>query len=234
MAKFGFLIIGAGRGGTSLLAALLHQHPDIHCAMEAFSFDYLVNGKRRFWQKDSTKNRVAGFLKECQLEAKNCAKSLFANKITTEQILHAQRLDTQPLLQTLEQLSEDIKIIFCIRDARTQVLSKMKRGGKTLEEACLLWNKAAEIQELMMINHPKKIHTLSYENLLNDTENIMRQLCEFLQVKFDPALLELNKNNNLPPIYQEFKKIEVQISTQPQEPDWLGNVAYHLKRLGYS
>ena len=233
MAKFCFLVVGGGRGGTSLLAALLNQHPQITCAMEAFAWDYLVEGKRNFWQQQGAQARFQRFFKKCNTEAKKKPKALYANKITTEQILRALESSNEKLGSILMYLPIDLKIIFCVRDARTQVPSKMNRAKKTLEESCLLWNKAGDIQELLQKEKNNNLLTIKYEDLVCAPRDTMIQISEFLKIPFHSSLIELEKENNLPAIYQEKSTIEAQKTINNTDPEWLSNVSFHMRRFGY-
>ena len=67
--NFDFLVIGAGRGGTSLLAGLLDSHPLIEVGFELHSIDTLM---RRNISYDSTNifhERVSSFIHLCDESA---------------------------------------------------------------------------------------------------------------------------------------------------------------------
>ena len=88
--SFSFLLIGAGRGGTSLLAGLLDSHSQLEIGFELFSIDYLI-GRKMPWCSRNKKerlihNRVQAFRNACLQESLKFSGKLWGNKITSEQI----------------------------------------------------------------------------------------------------------------------------------------------------
>ena len=233
MAQFQFIILGAGRGGTSLLTALLHQHPHIECGMELFAYDVLVQGQKQFWEKDNSQVRLQRFFKACERYAQQSPKDILGNKITTEQLRHATRVSQWNFEKLFTSFPPSLKIIFITRDARSHVPSKMKRGEKTLEEAISLWNYTAEMQFYLSIHYPNKTHTLAYEHLLEHTQASMEGICSFLDIPFHPSVLSLRSTEHLPEIYSDQKDIHSPKPIVEPQPEWLHQVKEQMQRLGY-
>ena len=111
--NFQFLVIGAGRGGTSLIAGLLDCHSSLEAGLEKFSVDCLMGKKldtsgsntfdipvkafisavnslmgNRLKSRGSNifDNRLKAFISACKKEAKLYPDAVWGNKITTEQI----------------------------------------------------------------------------------------------------------------------------------------------------
>ncbi|MDQ3135260.1 MAG: hypothetical protein M3Q76_10705 [Acidobacteriota bacterium] len=88
--SFSFLLIGAGRGGTSPLAGLLDSHSQLEIGFELFSIDYLM-GRKMPWCSRNKKerlisDRVQAFRNACLRESLKFSGKLWGNKITSEQI----------------------------------------------------------------------------------------------------------------------------------------------------
>ena len=90
MTSFHFLVIGAGRGGTSLLAGLLDQHPRLEVGFEKFSVKYLMGRSlrlRAFGRRQRLlADRTGAFRRACLAESQRFPGLLWGNKITTEQL----------------------------------------------------------------------------------------------------------------------------------------------------
>lgn len=89
--SFDFQIIGAGRGGTSLLAGVVDAHPDCSVVFEAFSIPLLMG---RTWTdaesirspSEQIRARVGNFLQGCEAESTRSPTKIWGHKTTTEQI----------------------------------------------------------------------------------------------------------------------------------------------------
>src|SRR5690242_13193581 len=84
--NFGFLVVGAGRGGTSLLAGLLDSHDRLEVGFEDYSEAYLVGTESTASGSDIFDARVLAFLQGCKEEAARVQGRMYGNKITTEQL----------------------------------------------------------------------------------------------------------------------------------------------------
>ena len=81
--EFNFLVVGAGRGGTSLIAGLLDSHSKLEVGLELFSVDCLV-GKNIFTSGANIFNqRVNAFVVACRKKAMLYPSHFWGNKITT-------------------------------------------------------------------------------------------------------------------------------------------------------
>ena len=66
---FQFLVVGAGRGGTSLLAGLLDYHESLEVKFEHFSEGYLAGVALTAPGPDIFEARVKAFVRACRDEA---------------------------------------------------------------------------------------------------------------------------------------------------------------------
>ena len=85
-----FLIVGAGRGGTSLLMGLLDAHSRLEVGLERHTVECLMGHglgvPAADIRKDLAQVRSAQFRAACDNDAAQHPTVVWGNKITTEQI----------------------------------------------------------------------------------------------------------------------------------------------------
>src|SRR5690606_32623928 len=133
-----FFVIGAGRGGTSLLAAMLDCHSKLEVGFERFAFDYLLGEKLSGRNSSDLNSRLQYFKTSCQKQA-NSSSHYWGNKITTEQIAALGECEGAEWPVYAESFRAKVigekKIIFIVRDGRACIQSKMKRTGQNYTTA---------------------------------------------------------------------------------------------------
>lgn len=153
MAHFKFLIIGAGRGGTSLLAGLLDYHSQLEVGIELYTHEYLLG--KRLPEADAQQFRARGraFVEACEQEAAKHVDRILGNKITTEQLYWLESHNTvhaDAQIDVFDTFFNDLlgglKMIFILRDGRTCIRSKMKRNAVSFEAACDRWLYSVAVQ----------------------------------------------------------------------------------------
>ncbi len=181
------LVLGAGRGGTSLLATLLDAHPQLEVHMEEFVPEFLV-------QPDPAKypdaqSRLQAFVKACeQLASKS--KLRFGNKITTEQLGFVDRFgkDTEASGQLNNILFQGRKILFITRDGRTCISSKMERTKADYPTALAYWKHSVSmLQDLKKAS--MNLHVLKFEDLLENPRKELKAVCDFLELSYSESML---------------------------------------------
>lgn len=205
--NFRFLIIGAGRGGTSLIAALLDSHPQLTVAFERFAKDYLMGQALGGDEASRFDVRANAFYRACVDEAARYPRHFWGNKITTEQLggleQHNRTFPGQPM-EILEAFFNRVlaqqKLVFILRDGRTCVRSKMARTGQSLETACERWLYSVQVYEFLS-RHPRAI-CIRYESLLADPVETLGSVCEFLGIPYDQAMLEGTQHSRMNPDYR--------------------------------
>lgn len=81
------------------------------------------------------------------------------------------------------------RAIVLVRDYRAVVHSKMKRG-LSLEESAIGWQrKMIQIESLTDDLKPQSIYKVKYESLCSNPETEMANICQFLGLKFENAVL---------------------------------------------
>jgi hypothetical protein len=95
----------------------------------------------------------------------------------------------------------DAKFFVIIRDPRGTMASSLKLREKEPEMVPLMysfahhWRKHVAFAR-MLIKHPMmkgRLFIVRYEDLVNEPEKMVNRLCEFLNVKFDMAMLDTEK-----------------------------------------
>lgn len=211
MTQFQFLIIGAGRGGTSLLAGLLDHHSQLEVGIELYTHEYLLG--KRLADTDAKQFRARGvaFVEACEQEAIKHAGKIWGNKITTEQLYwleshnEAYPVDRVDVFDAFfNVLLRDRKIIFILRDGRTCVRSKMRRNAVPFDAACERWLYSVAVHRFLRDHHKNNLR-IKYETLVTRTIPTLTHICDFLGVPFEEQMLGGTANSKLLPEYRRPK-----------------------------
>lgn len=181
------VVLGAGRGGTSLLATLLDAHPQLEVHMEEFVPEFLVQAQRS--QFPTIAHQLQAF-KAANLKLARKSPLRYGNKITTEQLGFfegfGKDLDARQLL--ISELWKGRKILFIVRDGRTCISSKMERTGADYPTALNYWKHS--IAYLKYLQEAKlDIHLLKFEDLLREPREELQKVCDFLDLSYSESML---------------------------------------------
>jgi hypothetical protein len=158
-------------------------------------------------------------------------------------------LDSVHYADALLTLFPDLLFLNVARDPRAQVAS-MNRAiihdfDTTLN--ALTWDKAHRAARHLAGRHPKKVLTVRYEDFLDDQEDALRRICDFLSLDFLPQMLDIGASqearqlalksdlweaNAFGPIMANRDKFRAQLSEQ--EIELIETVtADHMRHYGY-
>ena len=192
--KFRFMLLGAGRSGTSLLAALMDEHPEIEVGFELYG-NACLRGQDIPDNRDTMfYDRSGSFIERCMQQADGAEKSIWGNKITTEKLggLNKHNLYNQPPVPVLDtffnQYLANVKVIYILRDGRACIQSKLRRTKQSLESAVTWWKYAVEIYEFLQ-PRPQTLF-VRYESLVAQPANTLTEIFRFLGVEYDPQVLQ--------------------------------------------
>ena len=92
----------------------------------------------------------------------------------------------------------EAKFICIIRDYRDNYLSMRKLSGLKLEAPVLSlqvarWRFVARLFLECKKKHPARFHIVRYEDLVTDQENVMRELCSFIGISYNPSVFDFFK-----------------------------------------
>ncbi|MGE0815627.1 MAG: sulfotransferase [Vicinamibacterales bacterium] len=205
--NFRFLIVGAGRGGTSLLAALLDYHSQLEVAFEQHAESCLMGKALPSGTPATFDGRVGAFMRACQADAARHPTKIWGNKITTEQVLSLETavrpaaagpFDVRDVL-----FNEHLRaqaVVFILRDGRACVNSKVRRTGQPMETACRKWLYSVECYRFFR-TRPRSL-TLKFEDLLAAPESTLLSICEFLGIPYESGMLQGVANEKMLPDYR--------------------------------
>jgi len=95
-------------------------------------------------------------------------------------------------LPQLANLFPEARFVHIIRDGRDVTLSLLEKdwGANNAIEGALFWKRRVEAgREAGRSLGPDRYHEVRYENLVDDTETVVRSVCEFIKLPFDPVML---------------------------------------------
>lgn len=237
--RFRFLLVGAGRGGTSLLAALLDTHSDLEVGFERHAEDILMGKAMSAPDRDSLHKRVNAFVCACNQDVAASEAKFWGNKITTEQIfgLEDHNLDhpnsrINVLDAFFNQYFRQRRVVFILRDGRACVLSKVKRAGRTYDLACERWRYSVTCYRFFREQHANSL-CIRFEDLLYEPALTLRSVCAFLGVAYEPEMLAGVASTKLRPEYRH-AKFDTLKATSPDFPDeYLNAIRDDLLYCGY-
>lgn len=218
-----FLVIGAGRGGTSLLAASLAGHPDIAMAIELFGWTHLMG--LAFAHSDPKAifaERTRAFREGCLAEIRRHAPRKWGDKLTTEHLfgLEDHNALNPPYQDVIERFFEEVvpefQIVYIMRDGRACIASKVRRTGQSWEHAAFRWHYAVSVlKTLQKLERP--VHLLKFENLVSDPRGQLDEVCRYLGLPFHEAVLQQTASANVLPEYRcsEFDRSKLVIPDVP-------------------
>jgi len=207
--NFHFLIIGAGRGGTSLIMGLLDYHSKLELISEFNSVKLLMGEGLENEATDNTnivENRIQQFITSCEQKSLNHPNKHWGNKITTEQLrgLNNKNQNTTDGTELFDVFfNGDLKTrkkIFILRDGRNCVVSKVNRTNKTMLQACEKWNYSVEVYKYLK-NDANSL-CIKFEDLINSPILTLMKISKFLDIIFEEKMLHGVSNKKLSVDYQ--------------------------------
>jgi Sulfotransferase family len=213
-------VVGVGRSGTTLLRMMLDSHPNIAMPPETHFVPQFIqySGKLHFSAATLTKAIVHderrrwndfGIEEEELLQAMKAVKPLnTTDAVRAFYSLYAAKQgktrwgDKTPdyvrKMKKIQNTLPEARFIHVIRDGRDAGLSQnsriAKRGKDPVppKEMARRWRKrivksridAEEVQHYMEVR---------YEDMLTDTEGVLRKVCEHIEIDFDPAMLSYHE-----------------------------------------
>lgn len=230
--RFKILVVGPGRGGTSLVASLLGAHPRLTIGLEEFAYDFLL-GKSLAADEDRLEARVEGFLKACRQKSAQ-VNNRWGNKITTEQLEALMETASREEVNkaVLKEIIGKRKLIFIVRDGRSTVHSKMMRTNMEYQEAVKRYKNSVEWLKLFKAKAPS-FYTIRFEELLLRPEEQLRALCQYLDLSYDEAMLKGTANQALLEDYQQKSINREKAGIPPSALAYTNDLSEQLAYLGY-
>lgn len=212
-----FFIVGLPRSGTKLLRELLNNHSQIFIpSVEAYFIPHLV---RKYGNKILESHEVSAVIDEIrsslfffyyhpkkQFSFDSVKKSdltvheLVANIF--QEIAVSQKGEAVPVLgdktprnikhiQFLLSSFPKCKIIHIVRDPRDNVLSARNKWGKNMYRSAYKWQQGINMTDTINEGRERFIE-IRYEDLLKNTESVLKKLCSFIGVEYESGMDRLN------------------------------------------
>ena len=211
-------ILGTGRSGTTLLQSLLDAHPNIVAPPEA-KFMMILYPKFSSLKKWEEKD-INEFIKTLKIDPQfveywnidwgHLRDNLMAIRETADfsmickTVYYEMRRDNDnvqllsdknPLyilfIDKLRDLFPNSKFIHIVRDPRAVINSSIQTFGmKNFIFNANGWVIQNNIVEHDKIKNPSWYFTIQYETLVENTENTLKEICGFLDLTFNPVMLQ--------------------------------------------
>ncbi|MFG1420133.1 sulfotransferase [Roseixanthobacter liquoris] len=238
-----FLLLGAGRGGTSLLAGCLERHPAVMIRAEFGGIADLMGGDEAQVPPPSMARlldyRLTRFRAHCEADRSAHPAHVWGNKITTEQVLglndhNHYNLAQEPVLDRFVEMMAGYRFLFIVRDGRTCVDSKVRRAGLSHVEAARRW--CASVRVLEHLDARGVLAgTFRFEELVSEPEATLRQVAARIGVAFHPRMLDGADSPLMPQDYRHGRILDEKAAEQPGLPPGIeALIRPDLARLGYA
>ncbi len=204
-------IVGAGRSGTTLLRLMLDAHPDLaippethfipslDAQMELEGFFSIVTSATTWADfhidKDVFKNALHELNPFSVTEGLRSFYRLYGNK-------HGKKYvgDKTPVyslnMTSIQNILPEARFIHLIRDGRDVALSH--RGlwfgpGDNIEDAAEYWVSRVQLarQQVPLLKHYLEV---GFEQLIFNPDNVLMQICNFLEMPFSDKMLTYHMN----------------------------------------
>ena len=198
-----FIVIGLQRTGTTLLASMLGRHPEINMLFESVTKDSL-----KLIGKEWNGNKLLAY-RQIRVQKRANKFGHLMNRIYNldfkkENKHHLVRPFPTSIMSVEDYKKEGAVFITIERDKESSISSMIKRSGQSENQASYEWEEGMKI-----INSLKSedAYSLTFIDLVNDTERILKGICDFLDVEFlKERMLEGPKYNFVYPQDSVVKK----------------------------
>jgi hypothetical protein len=215
------LIVGRGRSGTTLLQAMLDAHPDMAIPPESHLLVGLIQRRGRYEARGGF--HVDRFLADLEPHYGFRRWDLPSAAVATE-LRHgppadtadaARRLwrcyarrhgksrygDKTPInvmhIPSLARFLPEARFVHIIRDGRDVTLSYLEQsfGAESLLEAAYRWRRDVRTgrRDGAALGAGRYLE-IRYETLVEDPERVLPELCDFVDLSFDPRMLEYSRH----------------------------------------
>ena len=197
-----FVVIGLQRTGTTLLASMLGRHPEINMLFESVTKDSL-----NLIGKEWNGNKLLAY-RQIRLRERSSRWGHLINRIANLDFKCKNRHHMVRPYPTSCMSIEDYKkkgaiFITIERDEESSIKSMRKRAGQNSRQAKLEFDKGMKI-----INTLKKdgAYSLTFFDLVNNPDQILKEICRFLQIDYTETMLEGPQYNFVYPHKSIIKK----------------------------
>ena len=198
-------VYGALRSGTTVFRLMLDAHPQIANPGEKdFLFDFLHPDATHptGWRYDLDALRLNRIFQASSLQIPPGLTGLdlldsFLNELRARDTGRALSINLHRHVDRVLAIMPDVRLLHMLRDPRDVARSSIAMGwagslyygvGHWIETETD-WDKA------LATPHRASVMALRYEDLFEDTEARLREVCDFFDVPFDPAMLRYHETS---------------------------------------
>ncbi|MGH6839119.1 MAG: sulfotransferase [Methylocella sp.] len=249
MGGFAFHLIGAGRGGTSLIAGLIDSHPDCEVCFEQLSTDFLMGlapTDAETIQNSAIRAafRITNFIEACKTHAAKVPDKLWGHKTTTEQIgalgwpaamdasKHTEHPVSADCLDFFVSSLSRVPTIFIVRDGRTCVRSKVNRTGQPLNTAIERWKFSIHVLFALRASH-ESLLVVKFEDLVVSPRQVLPEVCNFLNVAYTEEMLRGTNSPKMLPEYRSDTFDHSKLEFEDKGEQWVADLRDELALAGY-
>ena len=211
-----FFIVGVQRSGTTLLQKLLSKHPEVLMQKRSIAFRIITCFKNLYdllpfnvqhnekeilqWLvENDEKGRLAELIDFQNIGQYENIRAWIKQSIFKKLAQNGKKVwgDKSPNLQhyinDLMLLIPEAKILHIVRDGRANAYSMSSRSYKNLALSAQQWvdgNIFGLVNQNILGSENYKM--LPYEKLLIDPQKELRSVCDFLEIPFSEAMLDLS------------------------------------------
>ena len=200
-------VVGMWRSGTSLLYALLNQHPDISLMYEddlPLLWPMFVGGKPKadwfarwdFWNNAPRRHKLDPSFATKSGTLKEILECIYRSAGTA--IWGAKSPNYYDRMAHLARIFPKARFLVIWRDLEGICSSVVRAGNKPswfsrggMVHRTILGYRRMKTERDRLVAAGMPIHEISYEKLVSEPEATMKGICQFLHVPFDPNMCSL-------------------------------------------
>lgn len=209
-----FFIVGCGRSGTTLLKSMLSAHPALHLMPETFFFRSILPRVAQhesapwesidtWWMADMgiTPRSIKPFVEKRLKEGGSPDCALLAAVFDTHRCKNPGKAigektpDHVNHLDYIRRCFPDARVIQIVRDPRAVLASfrKVKVGSNAVSDVVKEWLGAITVLERW--RGTEGFLAIRYEDLVENPEEVLREVCQTLGVYWSADLLEYHRRS---------------------------------------
>lgn len=214
-------LFGMERSGTTLLSMMVGAHSRIAVPLATtgmwIHFGQQISSNGKFETKEQLNDLIDDILGHERIELwdaeldrdrilENLPLGDYGAVICRVQAEYARKKDkaywanidiaTLDQMDLVNQWVPDARFVHIVRDGRDVALSHqtMPYGAGNIAECARAWKmRIGTSVKMGRILGPDRYHVLRFEDLVLDSETVLRKLCRFLGVAFDPSMLRYSE-----------------------------------------
>jgi hypothetical protein len=242
------VVFGSPRSGTSYLNRLLNEHPDVYLTEEARLFVWMhhslnLMGDTRFVRKHRER-----FIEHVRVSYPELIRSFYRElkpsaRYWGDKNPHYAAPENQGCLEAIAELFPGTHFIHLIRDGRDVVISLMRKGWTSFDEAHDIWMNHVDIGSRFGAQASARYLEIRYEDVVYDDVAAARRLFGFLGIELHEGVLKFCQRQQLrrTPFKRPTRDLHRGVTTS----DWgrllapdqrlrsLELIGNHLVQLGY-